>query len=175
MAKQTQNPIPPPAQGDQAQLEQAREQLRIQNAQKLASKNAINRGGLVLGADQAHAFAMSSMLNKVKGIEDLTDKNYTIRCCQVGGSLNSIFLANYLLDINFTDLSVVPAINEINRGCIIEFMYSRMDKTNAARFRTAINDVEIPMVREMIPPTNEELEENPDAQTTPGRMIPLVK
>jgi hypothetical protein len=44
------------------------EQTRIQNAQKTAAKNASNQGGLVLGTDQAHAFSMSSMLNKIKGI-----------------------------------------------------------------------------------------------------------
>jgi hypothetical protein len=53
------------------------EQVQNQNAQKTAAKNAANRGGLVLGADQAHTFAMSSMLNKINGIDNLTNNNYT--------------------------------------------------------------------------------------------------
>ncbi|OAV86701.1 hypothetical protein PTTG_29767 [Puccinia triticina 1-1 BBBD Race 1] len=108
MADQTSQTQPQPqgqsqsqGQGERGTTEQAREQARIQNAQKLAAKNALNRGGLVLGANQAHAFAMSSTLNKVKGIDDLTDSNYTTWSNQLGGALNLIFLANYILDANF--------------------------------------------------------------------------
>jgi hypothetical protein len=42
------------------------EQTRIQGIQKAATKNVMNQAGLVLGVDQAHAFAMSVTLNKIK-------------------------------------------------------------------------------------------------------------
>jgi hypothetical protein len=147
---------------------------QIRNAQKTAAKNAANRGGLVLGADQAHAFTMSSMLNKIKGIDDLSDNNYTSWSKQVMGQMNSIFFDSYLTDVHYEDYEVEDTINRINRNCILEFLFSKMDETNAARFRAGLLDVKIPLVREMIPPTDEELEADPEAQPTPGRLVPSM-
>jgi hypothetical protein len=111
MAEQTQDqnkqqPVP-----TRAQIEQA----RIKTAQKNAKKNAANRGGLVLGANQAHAFAMSSTLNKTKGINDLTNKNYQSWSKQIQGALDIIFFDNYLTNVHHEDITVNPRINHINQ------------------------------------------------------------
>jgi hypothetical protein len=90
------------------------------------------------------------------------------------GQLNSIFFDSYLTDIYYEDDEVEPSINHINRNCILQFLFSQMDKTNAARFRAGLLDVKIPFVREMIPPTDEEIEADPNAQPTPGRLVPAM-
>jgi hypothetical protein len=150
------------------------EQTRIQNAHKSAAKNASNRGGLVLGADKAHAFTMSSMLHKIKGIDDLSDKNYTSWLKQVMRQLNSIFFDSYLTDIYYEDNEIELSINHINRNCILKFLFSQMDETNSARFQAGLLNFKIPLVRKMIPPTDEEIVADPNAQPTPGRLVPAM-
>jgi hypothetical protein len=126
----------------------------------------------VLGADQAHAFALSATLNKIKGIDNLTNNNYLSWSKQVKGALGIIFFDQYLLDTNFEDFTVGNKINDINKRCILKFLFSQMDETNGTRFQAAILDIEMPLVCEMIPPTDEELNQNPDAESSPGDLVP---
>ena len=49
-----------------------------------------------------------------------------------------------------------------------------MEKNNAVRFRAGLTKVQIPLVREMILPTKEKLEANPEAQPTPGKLVPSM-
>ncbi|OAV85467.1 hypothetical protein PTTG_30501, partial [Puccinia triticina 1-1 BBBD Race 1] len=90
-------------------------QARLLSLQKIAAKNAATRGGLVLGAEQAHAFAMSLTLHKIKGIEDLTDNNYASWSKQVRGALDVISFKPFLKDIYYEDMTIAPEINDINR------------------------------------------------------------
>ncbi|KAA1099102.1 hypothetical protein PGTUg99_018802 [Puccinia graminis f. sp. tritici] len=60
--------------------------------QKNVIKNASHRGGMILSNDQAHAFGISATLNKIKGIEALTDNNFMVWSRQVIGSLEILFL-----------------------------------------------------------------------------------
>ncbi|KAI7939399.1 hypothetical protein MJO29_014135 [Puccinia striiformis f. sp. tritici] len=48
-----------------------------------------------------------------------------------------------------------------------------MDETNSARFRSALIDLEVPLIRQVIRPTEEELAINPNARSrTTGRVVP---
>ncbi|KAI9626303.1 hypothetical protein KEM48_010555 [Puccinia striiformis f. sp. tritici PST-130] len=83
------------------------EQQRIRAIQDASAAMASKRGGLVLGAEQAHAIGISAALNKLKGIENLTDRNFI-------------------------------------------------------SFRSALIDLEVPLIRQVIRPTEEELAINPN-------------
>lgn len=131
-----------------------------------------NQGSLILGNNQAHTFAMSSTLNKIKGIKNLTNKNYTLWAKQVLGELNVIYFDTYLLDIYNEDYSVESGVNVINWKCLLEFMFSCMDNNNAFRFQSALTEVESPLVQEMIQPTEEDIEANPEAHPRPGNLVP---
>jgi hypothetical protein len=148
------------------------EQTRIRGIQKAATKNAMNRGGLVLGVDQAHAFAMSATLNKIKGIDDLNDSNYKSWVHQINGALNTIYFNSYLYDVKYDDWSIDKGVNDINCKCLLEFLFSRMDDTNATRFRKELAEIEVPMIRKTIQPTAEELADNPNAQPRLGPPTP---
>ncbi|KNF06204.1 hypothetical protein PSTG_00712 [Puccinia striiformis f. sp. tritici PST-78] len=94
------------------------EQQRIRAIQDASAAMASKRGGLVLGAEQAHAIGISAALNKLKGIENLTDRNFI-------------------------------------------------------SFRSALIDLEVPLIRQVIRPTEEELAINPNARSrTTGRVVP---
>ncbi|KAI7933351.1 hypothetical protein MJO29_016913 [Puccinia striiformis f. sp. tritici] len=125
--------------------DQTNEDQRIRAAQKVAATNALKSGGLVLGADQAHAIGISAALNKLKGIDDLTDTNFI----------------GWLLHQKSTKS--------------IEFLFSRMDESNSTRFRAALDDLEIPLIRQLTHPTEEELAANPNARPcTTGRLVPEI-
>ena len=49
-----------------------------------------------------------------------------------------------------------------------------MDKTNSTSFRTGLSDVEIPLFREGTQCTDEELKEDPNAQTREGKLVPSM-
>ncbi|OAV97557.1 hypothetical protein PTTG_25997 [Puccinia triticina 1-1 BBBD Race 1] len=115
---------------------------------------------------------MSLTPNKIKGIEDLTEDNYSSWSKQVTGALKIIYFDPHLQDKYYEDYTVGPEINKINRRCILEFLFSRMDEDNSNQFRAGILDVEIAKIQEMIEPTKEELEADPDAQARPGKMVP---
>jgi hypothetical protein len=106
------------------QAPQQSERARIRALQKNAVKNAASCGGLVLGANQAHAFALSATLNKIKGINNLTNNNYLSWSKQVKGALGIIFFDQYLLNANFEDFTVGNKINDINKRCILKFLFS---------------------------------------------------
>jgi hypothetical protein len=114
--------------------------------QKNAIKNASHCGGMILSNDQAHAFGISATLNKIKGIEALTDDNFMVWSRQVIGSLEILFLHGYVVDKFYEDSGVSHDINNINRRCILEFLCSRMDTDNSTRFRAVYNDITIPLV-----------------------------
>ncbi|EFP75813.1 uncharacterized protein PGTG_01144 [Puccinia graminis f. sp. tritici CRL 75-36-700-3] len=114
--------------------------------QKNVIKNASHRGGMILSNDQAHAFGLSGTLNKIKGIESLTDSNFMVWSRQILGSLEILFLHGYVVDKFYEDNGVSHDVNNINRRCILEFLYSRMDSDNSTRFRAAYNDIVIPIV-----------------------------
>jgi hypothetical protein len=94
-------------------------------------------------------------------------------CLAFGGGvldqLNSIFFDSYLTNVHFKDFEFEPRINHINQNCILEFLFTKMDETNSARFRASLLGVKIPLLREMIPPTKEELAADPEAQPTQGQ------
>ncbi|KAI7939398.1 hypothetical protein MJO29_014134 [Puccinia striiformis f. sp. tritici] len=75
---------------------------------------ASKRGGLVLGAEQAHAIGISAALNKLKGIENLTDRNFISWRQQIIGQLDSIQFNAYLGDHDYENIDVGPEINDIN-------------------------------------------------------------
>jgi hypothetical protein len=102
---------------------------------------------MILSNDQAHAFGISSTLNKIKGIEALTDNNFMVWLRQVIGSLKILFLHGYLIDKFYEDNGVSLDINNINRRCILKFLYSQMDSDNSTRFRAAYNNINIPLVQ----------------------------
>ncbi|KNE89118.1 hypothetical protein PSTG_17424 [Puccinia striiformis f. sp. tritici PST-78] len=60
---------------------------------------ASKHGGLVLGADQAHTNGILAALNKLKGIEDLTNNNFISWHKQVIGQLSTIHFDPYLSDV----------------------------------------------------------------------------
>ncbi|KAI7967029.1 hypothetical protein MJO29_000306 [Puccinia striiformis f. sp. tritici] len=149
------------------------EEQRIRAIQQASAEMASKRGGLVLGADQAHAIGISAALNKLKGIDNLTDKNFISWRQQIIGQLDSIQFNSYLGDHDYENINVGPEINNINRTNLTEFLFSRMDESNSARFRSALTDLEVPLIRQVIRPTAEELAINPNARSrTTGRVVP---
>ncbi|KAI7955765.1 hypothetical protein MJO29_007164 [Puccinia striiformis f. sp. tritici] len=50
-----------------------------------------------------------------------------------------------------------------------------LDESNSTRFRSALEDLEIPLIRQLIHPTEEELAANPNARPrTSGRLVPEI-
>ncbi|KNE91265.1 hypothetical protein PSTG_15290, partial [Puccinia striiformis f. sp. tritici PST-78] len=74
---------------------------------------ASKHGGLVLGADQAHTIGILAALNKLKGIEDLTNNNFISWQKQVIGQLSTIHLDPYLSDVSYKNIDVGPEINDV--------------------------------------------------------------
>ena len=97
----------------------------------LAKKLASQKMNQNFCANQGHAMALKNVLSQVEISNPLTDENFAIWSKQIMRSLKSLFLDQFM--------KTNPEQEEgetyfIDKRCIIEFIFSRMENTNSQRF-----------------------------------------
>ena len=80
-----------------------------------------------------------------------------------------MFLEKYLLNIYYDNEGVSPNINNINRICILEFLYAQVDVDNSTQFRTAYNDIMVTMIEVF---NSEDKEQDPLKKESKLSLIP---
>ncbi|KAA1110469.1 hypothetical protein PGT21_022339 [Puccinia graminis f. sp. tritici] len=131
------NPLPGEDKGKTTRPTTALEKTEKARRALAAKRNKL-KAGQNFKAAQDHALSISNALSKIKITSNLNESNFPNWSTQIVGNLRSLGLAELMLEDEETE--DVGEFSLVEKRCIVEFLFGRMDETNSQRFRAAYEE-----------------------------------
>ncbi|KAI7962773.1 hypothetical protein MJO28_000867 [Puccinia striiformis f. sp. tritici] len=109
------------------------EKARLAKAQKRAAQKDLK----YIQDNQNYAFTITTALSRLSILDKLDDTNYTTWSEQMIGNLSSLFFNRFIFPIPGAPEG---DLDYINKRCVLQFIFGKMDHTNSQRFRSLYND-----------------------------------
>ncbi|KAI7949216.1 hypothetical protein MJO28_008037 [Puccinia striiformis f. sp. tritici] len=109
------------------------EKARLAKAQKRAAQKDLK----YIQDNQNYAFSITTALSRLSISDKLDDTNYTTWSEQMIGNLSSLFFDRFIYP---TPGAPEGDLDYINRRCVLQSIFGKMDQTNSQRFRSLYND-----------------------------------
>ncbi|POW11363.1 hypothetical protein PSTT_05312 [Puccinia striiformis] len=105
--------------------------------QAKAAKRATQKDLQYIQENQAYAISITTALSRLSISDKLDDSNYTTWSEQMIGNL-----ASSLFDRLIFPVPNAPKgnLDYINKRCVLQFIFGKMDQANSQRFRSLYND-----------------------------------